>query len=110
MLAGISYADFCQMSYGEIVSVVKKYADREKQESDASVQTAAFSAYHAAYFSRVKANAFPRSVTRAFPSLFGRSESGGISVENWQESKREMERFAAAYKGKFTGGEGNGND
>lgn len=106
MMAGISYTDFCQMSYGEIVSVVKAYTDREKRKSDAAVQTAAFSAYHGAYFSRVKAKAFPRSVSRAFPSLFGRSESGGISVENWQESKRAMARFAAAYKGKF-GGEGN---
>ncbi len=91
------------MSYGEIVSVVKKYAEREKQNSSAAVQTAAFSAYHAAYFSRVKASAFPRSVSRAFPSLFGRSESGGIKAENWQDSKRAMARFAAAYKGKFGG-------
>ena len=89
------------------MNVVKAYTDREKRESDAAVQTAAFSAYHGAYFSRVKASSFPRSVTRAFPSLFGRSESGGVNVENWQESKRAMARFAAAYKGKF-GGEGNG--
>lgn len=105
MLAGISYSDFCRMSYGEIVSVVQKYAEREKRESNAAVQTAAFSAYHAAYFSRVKASGFPKSVLRAFPSLFGRSESGGISVENWQESKRAMARFAEAYKVKFGGGE-----
>lgn len=103
MLVGISYADFCMMSYGEIMSVIEKHREREKRDGDATIQTAAFSAYHAAYLSRVKAGSFPRSVTKAFPTLFGRTESGNIPAGDWQEGKRAMERFAAAYKGKFGG-------
>lgn len=93
------------MSYGELVAVVDRYAERERREREAAMQTAAFSAYHAAYFSRVKASAFPRSVIKAFPTLFGRSESGNIPAENWRESKRAMARFAEAYRGTFQGGE-----
>ncbi|MCM1335309.1 MAG: hypothetical protein NC237_09685 [Eubacterium sp.] len=93
------------MSYGELVAVAARYAERERRESETMIRAAAFSAYHAAYLSRVKASAFPRSVVKAFPTLFGRSESGNIPVENWRESKRAMARFAQAYRGKFGGGE-----
>lgn len=82
------------MTYGEIVDVIEHDYKRRKAEQEVATINAAFSAYHGAYLSRVKGSSFPRSLVKAFPTLFGRDASGNIPVENWQESKRAMARFA----------------
>lgn len=96
-MAGISYADFEKMTYGEIATVIERYCENRKTENEAALQNAAFAAYQGAYLSRVKASSFPKSIVKAFPALFGRDENGNIPAENWRESKRAMAKYAEKY-------------
>lgn len=104
-MAGISYTDFEHMTYGEIVAVIEKYCDVKKSDREAELHNAAFSAYHGAYLSRVKASSFPRSLVKAFPALFGRDTNGNIPAENWQESKKAMAQYAERFNSYRKGAE-----
>lgn len=90
--AGISFAEFWEMTYREIKSVVEFYrSDAEEQEKN-SIKRAAFTAYHTACLVRTKS--IPSSIESAFPKLFGRTAEGGVFTSDWRESKRTMARFA----------------
>ena len=104
VLSGVSVTDFWKLTPGELIrlieSINKRRAEREKHE----IRCALYSAYYGAGLSR--ASRFPKSITQAFPELFGRTEDGQIKAENWRESEAAMHRIAA----KYNRGKGGGDD
>jgi hypothetical protein len=88
---GVSYSEFWTMTIGEIRKI-KEYADKKETERiDAETKITACNAYWTACLSRAKR--FPESVVKAFPEIFGRTRSGGVSVQNWREGKAEMAKI-----------------
>ncbi len=90
------------MTLREIREVLKYYCQRQESAAKAQIQNAAFAAYHCAVF--VRAKNFPKSLISAFPSLYGRTETGGVSAENWRESKDAFARIAERHNRAVEGG------
>ena len=106
VVAGVSYNDFWNMTVRELYAVIKAHTDREKalieRKEKHELICAAYSAYHAGLFSKINGKDFPRSLSEAFPNLFGGSERmRGIPVENWQEGKAEMMKIMNANNARF---------
>lgn len=91
LYAGISYSDFWQMTLGEIKTFFKYAYKMEREKSDNEQRIAAFTAYYSGVYSQYKP---PRTLTRAFPSLFGRTSDGNIKAENWRESQKALQQIA----------------
>lgn len=87
------------MTLAEIESVLKAYYRQAEEKNRDEWQRAAFVAYFGGYYSRPNVK-LPENVMRAFPSLFGRSESGGIKAENWQEGERALMQIARSFQSK----------
>ena len=81
--------------------MIKHYREQEEAKQKAALINAAFSAFYGAYFSRVKR--FPSSMEEAFPSLFGRTSSGGIPASDWRRAKAEMEKIRLAHNASIKG-------
>ena len=82
------------MTFGEIASLLKADHDmRSEAFREREILTAA-GAYHGAVLSRCDHRSFPRDLKSAFPSLFGRTASGQIPAENWQEGQEAFNRIA----------------
>ena len=45
---------------------------------------------------------YPHSIEKAFPKLYGRDNSEGIPVSDWELSKQNMAEYAAATKGRYS--------
>ncbi len=72
----------------------------EREHSD---RMACLIAYKTAELMAVGVNnprAFPDSVKKAFPIVFGENTaiSGGIPIEEWQRSKEQMQEYQKAYR------------
>lgn len=87
------------LTIGELFSIAKHFREREAARQKAATINAAFTAYYGAYLSRVKR--FPQSMPEAFPSLFGRTETGGIPASDWQRAKAEMEKIRLAHNARI---------
>lgn len=87
------------MTLREIESVLTHYHKQAEDNDRYAWQRAAFVAYFGGYYSRPNVK-LPESLVRAFPSLFGRSESGGIKAENWQEGERALMQIARSFQSK----------
>lgn len=80
-----------QLTLGELHNVIKYHRKQEEAKQKAETINAAFCALYSAYFNRTRH--FPNSLEEAFPTLFGRTETGGIPVSDWQRAKAEMEKI-----------------
>ncbi len=99
MSYGVSYHDYWDMTFGEI-KVFLKFADKKADiESREKLQLAAFTAYHSALYVRVKK--FPDSMSGAFPTLFDRTETGGVPADDVQRSKATLQRCLSRFSQAF---------
>lgn len=106
IMAGVSYDDFFKMTLKEIRTVVESYTEYIRQSEKARAIDAACTAYYGALFVRVRR--FPRTITEAFPGLFGRTAEGGVDVQkDWKESKRVLKEIARQHNANVKAGDEN---
>lgn len=105
IMAGVSYDEFFKMTLKEIREVVKTYTEHIRATEKARAIDAACTAYYGALF--VRTRQFPRTITAAFPGLFGRTAEGGVDVQkDWKESKRVLMEIARQHNANIKAGEG----
>lgn len=91
MLAGCSYSDFWQMTFGEIQKFLEVASTKAKNEAHNALVNSAFTAYYGGAYSRENVQ-LPRKLQTAFPALFGYTKDGQIDIEaNADEAERAME-------------------
>lgn len=95
--AGVSVSDFRNMTVGEIASVLRYAGEKEEARQRGEMINSAFVAYYGGAYSRTDIK-LPSTIKRAFPGLFGRTEDGQISAENWQESYAALEQFGRQFE------------
>ena len=93
---GVSYTDYWQMTFGEIIDFIKFSRKKQEAEIESEMQKAAFTAYWSGAISRAGGR-IPDCPQKMFPSLFGRTSDGQIKAENWQESERALRQIAERF-------------
>ena len=99
--AGISTEEFWGMSAREISCKIKADGIRRRDEFTLLDRALCAMAYSLGQLVAVGVNApkkYPKSFSEAFPADSGIKE--GIPVEDWERSKRNMEEYARATKGR----------
>lgn len=97
---GISYSDFCQLTYGEMNTIAKKLMEEHEREEKSRMQNIACVSFFTAKFVRMEGQ-LPSTPAEIFPSLFGFTHDGKIPVENWQAGKERMKMLAAQMNARF---------
>lgn len=94
--AGVSYADYWHMTYGEILDFIDFSRHKYERMVEVDTQLSAFNAYWGGYYSKPQVR-MPETLPKAFPSLFGRTTDGQIRADNWQESERALLQIAERF-------------
>ena len=104
---GISYHDYWEMTIREISGYIKQQSQKEKalleRREKHELICAAYTAYHAGYFSRVRT--FPSTLSEAFPNLFEEPEA----EQSADAGERAFLAWAALHNARLRKEESSGN-